>query len=113
MTELGDLEDTHTGTPQGGILSPLLANIALTALDEHLMGPWKPGGEHPSTGAPLDGPKGLPTWRLVRYADDLSSWSTATDTTSRLVVRSHTLHVSEPRYDRGSRGVLALDEQAC
>ena len=29
LTELGDHEDTHTGTPQGGILSPLLANIAL------------------------------------------------------------------------------------
>ena len=24
----------HTGTPQGGILSPLLANIALSAIDE-------------------------------------------------------------------------------
>ena len=36
LTELGDREDTHTGTPQGGILSPLLANIALSVLDEHL-----------------------------------------------------------------------------
>ena len=27
LTEFGDREDTHTGTPQGGILSPLLANI--------------------------------------------------------------------------------------
>jgi RNA-directed DNA polymerase len=33
LTEHGDLEDTVTGTPQGGILSPLLANIALSALD--------------------------------------------------------------------------------
>ena len=30
------MQDTHTGTPQGGILSPLLANIALSVLDEHL-----------------------------------------------------------------------------
>ena len=29
LTETGHLEDTVTGTPQGGILSPLLANIAL------------------------------------------------------------------------------------
>ncbi len=43
LTELGDLEDTPTGTPQGGILSPLLANIALSVLDEHLPAPWKPG----------------------------------------------------------------------
>src|SRR5882757_9248982 len=44
LTEGGDREDTHTGTPQGGILSPLLANIALSVLDEHLHGPWQPGG---------------------------------------------------------------------
>src|SRR5699024_133882 len=30
LTELGANKDTHTGTPQGGILSPLLANIALS-----------------------------------------------------------------------------------
>src|SRR5689334_3345170 len=34
LTELGQHQDTLTGTPQGGILSPLLANIALSALDE-------------------------------------------------------------------------------
>jgi len=37
MTETGVPENSETGTPQGGILSPLLANIALTGLDEHLM----------------------------------------------------------------------------
>ena len=44
LTELGDFENTGTGTPQGGILSPLLANIALSVLDEHLHAPWKPDG---------------------------------------------------------------------
>jgi RNA-directed DNA polymerase len=43
LTELGEPQDTFTGTPQGGILSPLLANIALSVLDEHVMAPWKPG----------------------------------------------------------------------
>jgi reverse transcriptase-like protein len=33
--------DTITGTPQGGILSPLLANIALSALDEHFARKWE------------------------------------------------------------------------
>jgi RNA-directed DNA polymerase len=40
LTELGDKEETITGTPQGGILSPLLANIALSALDDHFHQQW-------------------------------------------------------------------------
>ncbi|HEX5620041.1 MAG TPA: reverse transcriptase/maturase family protein, partial [Solirubrobacteraceae bacterium] len=71
LTELGQNRDTHTGTPQGGILSPLLANIALAALDEHLHGPWRPGGAmstHNKRARRRAG--GLPTWRVVRYADD-------------------------------------------
>ena len=47
LTELGENKDTHTGTPQGGILSPLLANIALSVLDEHLHGPGRPAGPWP------------------------------------------------------------------
>lgn len=71
LTELGEQQNTHTGTPQGGILSPLLANIALSVLDEHMHGPWKPGGSM-STESRRAGrrAKGLPTWRIVRYADD-------------------------------------------
>jgi RNA-directed DNA polymerase len=71
MTETGSKEDSDTGTPQGGILSPLLANIALSVLDEHVMAPWKPDAEmgtlyrrHARRG------RGLATWRIVRYADD-------------------------------------------
>jgi retron-type reverse transcriptase len=55
----------------GGVLSPLLANIALTALDEHLMGPWKPGGTMSTQMRRRTRVrKNLPNWRLVRYADD-------------------------------------------
>jgi RNA-directed DNA polymerase len=71
MTETGHREESDTGTPQGGILSPLLANIALSALDEHVMAPWKPDREM-GTAARRNyrRSKGLPTWRIVRYADD-------------------------------------------
>jgi RNA-directed DNA polymerase len=71
LTETGHREDSFTGTPQGGILSPLLANIALSALDEHVHGPWLTGGvmSTPRRRARRRA-KGRPNWRVVRYADD-------------------------------------------
>jgi RNA-directed DNA polymerase len=73
LTETGEHRDTLTGTPQGGILSPLIFNIALTVLDEHLTAPWEPGGmmSTPSRRATRRH-KGLPNWRFVRYADDFA-----------------------------------------
>ena len=69
LTELGNREDTLTGTPQGGILSPLLANIALSALDDHFARQWH---QHMGTSGQRAKrkAKGLGTWRLIRYADD-------------------------------------------
>ena len=49
VMEGGKIRPTHVGTPQGGVVSPLLANIALNVLDWHLH-------EH--------------GYRFVRYADD-------------------------------------------
>ena len=70
LTETGDQEDTPAGTPQGGILSPLIFNVAMSVLDEHLHRPWKPG-EVMETSAKRSRrrAKGLPNWRIVRYAD--------------------------------------------
>ena len=69
LTELGNREDTLTGTPQGGILSPLLANIALSALDDHFDQQWRR-----DMGTDKQRAKrrrnGLGNWRLVRYCDD-------------------------------------------
>jgi RNA-directed DNA polymerase len=60
---------TTTGTPQGGILSPLLANIALSVLDEHFAEAWQAMGAT-SSARSRRRHKGLATYRLVRYADD-------------------------------------------
>ena len=45
LSEDGVERDTITGTPQGGILSPLLANIALSLLDEHFAKVWEAFGD--------------------------------------------------------------------
>lgn len=53
VMEEGMVRKTTTGTPQGGVISPLLANVYLDALDEEWEREWRHLG------------------RLVRYADDL------------------------------------------
>ena len=69
LGEDGVERDTRTGTPQGGILSPLLANIALSVLDEHFVAAWAAMGAH-SGARQQRRRRGLATYRLVRYADD-------------------------------------------
>ena len=69
LTELGNKEETLTGTPQGGILSPLLANVALSALDDHFDQQWRQNmGDDKQRRARKK--KGMGNWRLVRYCDD-------------------------------------------
>jgi RNA-directed DNA polymerase len=69
MTTIGTREATHTGTPQGGILSPLLANIALSVLDDHFIQEWD---QQMATEVHRQRRKrhGQANYRLVRYADD-------------------------------------------
>jgi RNA-directed DNA polymerase len=68
LTEDGLNQDTRTGTPQGGILSPLLASIALSVLDEHFHAKWKALG--PEWSRVKHRRAGGPVMKLVRYADD-------------------------------------------
>ena len=69
LGEDGQMRTTTSGTPQGGILSPLLANIALSILDEHFTGAWQT-----NSGSTYQRTKrrrlGLANYRIVRYADD-------------------------------------------
>jgi RNA-directed DNA polymerase len=68
LSEQGISRDTKTGTPQGGILFPLLANIA-SVLDEHFAQIWQT-----DMATRVDRARrrrhGLATYRVVRYADD-------------------------------------------
>ena len=69
MTAAGDREETLTGTPQGGILSPLLANIALSELDEYFDRQWhQEMGTDRQRAKRRKGSQG--NWKLIRYADD-------------------------------------------
>ncbi len=69
LSEDGLLRDNDTGTPQGSILSPLLSNVALSVLDEHIA--QSSGGPGPDANERRRRRRrSLPNYRLVRYADD-------------------------------------------
>lgn len=69
LAEDGVTRDTKMGTPQGGILSPLLANIALSVLDDYFAEAWQRDMATRTLRATRRR-HGKPTYRLVRYADD-------------------------------------------
>ena len=68
LTQDDHHRESLTGTPQGGILSPLLANIALSVLDEHFTAKWV--GYGPEWKRVKYRRRGGAVMRLVRYADD-------------------------------------------
>jgi RNA-directed DNA polymerase len=83
LTELGIQEESSTGTPQGGILSPLLANIALSVLDEHVAAQWGNQTERAKKKR-----HGQANYRIVRYADDFV-----------ILVAGNRAHVEQIRED--------------
>jgi len=68
MTTSGDQEESPTGAPQGGILSPLIANIALSVLDDHFDQQWNRDMGTTSQ-REWRRKKGRGTWKLIRFAD--------------------------------------------
>jgi RNA-directed DNA polymerase len=68
MSAEGKVRGSDTGTPQGGIISPLLANIALSVLDEHFCAKWDAHGTSQRRDAHRK--RGGATYRIIRYADD-------------------------------------------
>lgn len=85
MLKAGIMEETRVneiGTPQGGIISPLLANIYLDALDHFVAREWEDKEtRHPYKGNPhkyraLKTTNFKPAF-FIRYADD---WVLVTDT---------------------------------
>src|ERR1035437_10062869 len=67
MTPDGE-EESYSGTPQGGILSPLLANIALSALDDHFAGQWQTMMKTPYQRRARR-KRGLANRHMTRFAD--------------------------------------------
>ena len=68
MSADGAIRNSDTGTPQGGIISPLLATIALSVLDEHFCAKWD--AHRTSQRRDAHRKRGGATYRIVRYADD-------------------------------------------
>ncbi len=66
IIEFGTYHVTKAGTPQGGVISPLLANIALDGM-ERLFGIESDSGKYKSPASRTGPNKGV---SLIRYADD-------------------------------------------
>ena len=61
------LDENETGTPQGGVLSPLLMNIALHGLEERLVTTFKRN-----------------EIKVIRYADDFVIFGKSLETVHRV-----------------------------
>jgi RNA-directed DNA polymerase len=62
--------ETDEGTPQGGLLSPLLANIALHGMEKALGISYKTVHGTTKRGKPISYTNAKGKYRLVRFADD-------------------------------------------
>jgi len=86
MSADGMVRDSTTGTPQGGIISPLLANVALSVLDEHFCAKWDAHTTPYRREAHRK--RGGATYRIIRYADDFVTMVAGTKAPGRALGRN-------------------------
>ena len=101
------LHETMDGTPQGGIISPALANCALDGLERLLKEKFPPRSHLPSLGGKF------PCVNLIRYADDFIIPGRTKETTGRrseaprravsATARAGTFSEEDGHYARGAR----------
>ncbi len=95
---------TEEGTPQGGVISPLLMNVALHGLEEAA------GVRYRATGTPtVNAVEGTPI--LVRYADDLVACCHSRQQAEQ--VKAQLADWLAPRglaFNEGKTRIVALDE---
>lgn len=79
---MGEISENHLGTPQGGIISPLLANVYLHSMDEWITREWENKKTKTTYSSSQNQYQSLHRYSnlkpayLVRYADD---WILLTD----------------------------------
>ena len=110
LNHLGQVERGETGTPQGGIISPLLANIALSVLDEHFEAKWQAMGTQKQRWRLNQ--KGVASYRMVRYADDFVVMVFGTEQDAE-AIRQETAEVLAPmglRLSTEKTQVVSFDQ---
>ncbi len=72
LGEDGTLRDSSAGTPQGSILSPLMSNVALSVLDEHIA--QAPGGTRGEPGGTGQAPPPTACSRTYGWSGSRTTW---------------------------------------